>query len=181
MVCTCFLVMIEIALVMAFRCAGEAYWEAVALRDESRDKDQIPVLDSDRKRQLKKSLKKRSRKSLARLVALIVGLIACCALVVGIVCAMFDCVSSLQEREANAKEGVQEAFAEAGYQVFADGAVPLPVSRYGKVTTINEPVLSSDGSEIAPKGSLAYYISEDGRTVRIYKDGAEIAAVNGEE
>lgn len=111
----------------------------------------------------------------------LIALAVCCVVFIGLVCSLFGCISTMEERKASVKKGVQAAFAEAGYQVSVDDVVPLYGSCYGIVTTINKPVLSSDGSEIAPKGSLAYYISEDGRTVRIYKDGAEIAAVNGEE
>lgn len=80
------------------------------------------------------------------------------------------------ELKESAQEGIQAAFSEAGYQNPVDDAFLYR----GEVVVIDKPVLSSDGSEIAPAGSISYYISDDCQTVRIYKDGVEIAAVNGE-
>lgn len=189
----CLLFMLVIVLVMAVDFARTAYEEmtlyvagstlARANGDVSRDQDQecqIPDSDSDRERLTKKNLKKLKKslkKRLRRLVASIVGFILCCIFVVGLVCVSCALMLFLQEREVSAQGGMQAAFSEAGYQNDIDNAF----LRYGEVVVIDKPVLSSDGAEIAPAGSLAYYISDDGQTVRIYKDGVEIAAVNGEE
>lgn len=181
----CLIFMLVIVLVMAVDFARTAYEEmtlyvagstlARANGDVSRDQDQeSQILDSDsnRERLIKKSLKKR----LIRLVASIVGLILSCVFVVGLVCVSCIAFAFLQEREVSAQGGMRAAFSEAGYQNDIENAF----LRYGEVVVINKPVLSSDGTEIAPAGSLAYYISDDGQTVRIYKDGVELAFVNNE-
>lgn len=103
---------------------------------------------------------------------------ACCCVValVWLCCLLISNSLSLEERNASAQESMQAAFAEAGYQ----NAIDDVILRYGEVVVIDKPALSCDGSEIAPAGSLSYYISDDGEMVRIYKDGMEIASVNNE-